>query len=61
MSRKILQIDDPRFADLREWREIQGLPSQPDIAIISGSLRFPVPEVLTAGGRKFVVFYHRRA
>ena len=55
-AQEILQIDDPRFADLRQWRQSQGLSPQPDIAIISGSLRFPIPDVLTAGGRKFVVF-----
>ncbi len=55
-AQEILQIDDPRFADLRQWREERGLPPQPDIAIISGSLRFPIPDVLTAGGRKIVVF-----
>jgi len=55
-AQEILQIDDPRFADLRDWRQSQGLSLQPDIAIISGSLRFPIPDVLTAGGRKVVVF-----
>ena len=55
-AQEILQIDDPRFADLRHWRQDQGLPPQPDIAIISGSLQFPIPDVLTAGGRKVVVF-----
>jgi len=55
-AQEILQVDDPRFADLRQWREDRGLPAQPDIAIISGSLRFPIPDVLTAGGRKIVVF-----
>lgn len=55
-AQEILQVDDPRFADLRQWRQDRGLPAQPDIAIISGSLRFPIPDVLTAGGRKVVVF-----
>ena len=55
-AQEILQIDDPRFADLRQWREDRGLLPQPDIAIISGSLRFPIPEVLTAGGRRVIVF-----
>ncbi len=55
-AQEILQVDDPRFADLRAWRQERGLKPQPDIAIISGSLRFPIPEVLTAGGRKVVVF-----
>lgn len=55
-AQEILQVDDPRFADLRAWRMSHGLAPQPDIAIISGSLRFPIPEVLTAGGRRVVVF-----
>ena len=55
-AQEILRVDDPEFADLKEWRLSQGLPPQPDIAIISGSLRFPMPEVLTAGGRKVLIF-----
>lgn len=55
-AQEILQVDDPRFADLRAWRKEQGLAPQPDMAIVSGSLRFPIPEVLTAGGRKVVVY-----
>jgi riboflavin biosynthesis pyrimidine reductase len=55
-AQEILQIDDPRFADLREWRLSRGLPAQPDIALISGTLDFPIPQVLTAGDRKALVF-----
>lgn len=55
-AQEILQVDDPRFANLRAWRQSRGLALHPDIAIISGSLRFPIPDVLTAGGRKVVVF-----
>jgi len=55
-AQEILQVDDPRFADLRQWRKDRGLPQQPDIAIISGSLNFPIPDILTAGGRKVIVF-----
>lgn len=55
-AQEILRVDDPEFADLKEWRLARGLPPQPDIAIISGSLRFPIPEVLTAGDRKVLVF-----
>jgi riboflavin biosynthesis pyrimidine reductase len=54
-AQEILQVDDPRFADLRVWRLERGLPQQPDIAIISASLDFPIPEVLTAAGRRVVV------
>ncbi|WP_420627985.1 RibD family protein [Candidatus Leptofilum sp.] len=55
-AQEILRMDDPNFADLREWRKAQGLKPQPDIAIISGSLSFPIPEVLTANGRKVIIF-----
>lgn len=55
-AQEILQVDDPRFIDLRKWREAQGLSPQPDIAIVSRSLKFPIPDVLTAGGRKVIVF-----
>ena len=55
-AQEILQVDDPRFADLRAWRQNLGLAPQPDIAIISASLRFPIPQVLTAGRRGVVVF-----
>lgn len=55
-AQEILQVDDPRFADLRQWREAQGLAPQPDLAILSASLQFPISDVLTAGGRSFIVF-----
>ena len=55
-AQEILQVNDPRFADLRAWREERGLAPQPDMAIVSGSLRFPIPDVLTAGGRDVVVY-----
>lgn len=55
-AQEILQVDDPKFADLRQWRQDKGLKPTPDIAIISGSLNFPIPDVLTADGRNVVVF-----
>lgn len=55
-GQEILRVDDPEFDDLRQWRLERDLPPQPDIAIISGSLNFPIPEILSAGGRKVVVF-----
>jgi riboflavin biosynthesis pyrimidine reductase len=55
-AQEILRVDDPRFADLREWRENHSLPAHPDIAILSASLDFPIPPVLTAAGRRVVVF-----
>lgn len=53
-AQEILKVDDPQFADLREWRAKQGLPAHPDLAIISNSLDFPLPDVLTANGRKVI-------
>lgn len=55
-AQEILRVDDPRFSDLKEWRLDHNLPPQPDIAIISGSLEFPIPQVLTKSGRKVIVF-----
>lgn len=55
-AQEILRVDDPKFADLRQWRLERGLTPHPDIAIISGSLRFPIPEILTVGDRKLIVF-----
>ncbi|MEZ4590972.1 MAG: dihydrofolate reductase family protein [Chloroflexota bacterium] len=55
-AQEILRVDDPKFADLRDWRAAHGLSPQPDIAIISSSLDFPIPEVLTANGRNVIIF-----
>ncbi len=55
-AQEILQTDDPRFADLRAWREEQGLKPQPDLAIVSSSLNFPIPDLLTANGRSVIIF-----
>jgi riboflavin biosynthesis pyrimidine reductase len=55
-AQEILRVDDPQFADLKAWRLERGLSPQPDLAILSGGLDFPIPDVLTAGGRKAVVF-----
>lgn len=61
-AQEILQVnDDPRFRDLADWRQAQGLPPQPAIAILSGSLDFPVPAALAADGRQVIVVTHRRA
>lgn len=55
-AQEILRVyDDPSFADLRDWREQQGMPSFPDLAVISGSLDFPIPDLLTSGDRSVVV------
>lgn len=56
-AQEILRVyDDPRFEDLRAWRVERGLPPQPALAIISGSLDFPIPAPLVDGDRDVVVF-----
>jgi len=55
-AQEILRVyDDPRFKDLGAWRAARGLSPQPDLAVISAGLDFPVPEVLTQGGRRVFV------
>lgn len=60
-AQEILRVDDPAFADLAEWRVQHSLSPFPDIAIISRTLDFPIPPVLTALGRKVVVFTTEQA
>lgn len=56
-AQEILRVyDDPQFADLKNWRIENGLSPLPDLAVISGSLDFPIPEVLTQGDRSLLVF-----
>lgn len=53
--------DDPQFADLAAWRAERGLPPQPDIAVISASLDFPIPQALLAGGRRVIILTTEQA
>ncbi|HVN53687.1 MAG TPA: dihydrofolate reductase family protein [Anaerolineaceae bacterium] len=55
-AQQILQVADPRFADLSRWRAERSLPPQADIAILSRSLDFPIPPELTQAGRRVVIF-----
>jgi riboflavin biosynthesis pyrimidine reductase len=48
-------FDEPRFADLMEWRREKGLSPRPDLVVISASLNFPIPASLTADGRRVIV------
>lgn len=55
-TQEILRVyDDPRFADLAQWRAAQKLPAQPAIAVLSRELDFPLPPALLAKGRRVVV------
>lgn len=61
-AQEILRVyDEPRFADLGRWRAERGLGDYPDLAIVSGSLDFPIPAFLTQGGRKVSVITHAAA
>ncbi len=56
-AQEILRVyDDPQFADLKAWREAARLPTYPALAVISGSLRFPIPEALTKENRQVLIF-----
>jgi riboflavin biosynthesis pyrimidine reductase len=61
-AQEILRVyEDPAFADLRDWREQKGMPPFPDLAVISGSLDFPLPELLTQGDRSVVIATTQKA
>ena len=61
-AQEILRVyDDARFADLQAWRAARCLSPQPDLAVVSSSLDFPVPDALAHGGRRVVVVTDRRA
>ena len=47
---------DQAFADIRRLRQERGLAPQPDIAVVSGSLDFPVPQSLLRQGRRVMAF-----
>lgn len=56
-AQEILRVyDNPQFADLRNWRSDHGLKPLPDLAVISGSLDFPIPQVLTEDDRSVIVY-----
>lgn len=55
-AQEILQVyNDPAFADLQSWRVDNGLSPQPDLAVVSGSLDFPIPPALTEGKRNVII------
>ncbi len=55
-AQEILRVyDEPRFADLGRWRADRGLSAYPDLAVVSGSLDFPIPDFLTQDGRRVIV------
>jgi riboflavin biosynthesis pyrimidine reductase len=61
-AQEILRVyDEPRFEDLGRWRSERGLPDYPDLAIVSGSLDFPIPPFLTQSGRRVIVITHGKA
>ena len=58
-AQEILRVyDEPRFADLGRWRAARGLSRYPDLAVVSGSLDFPIPSFLTPEGRQVVLITH---
>jgi riboflavin biosynthesis pyrimidine reductase len=61
-TQEILAVyDKPEFADLRDWRTDRGLSPQPDLAVVSGSLDFAIPQVLIDQQRRVIVFTDEQA
>lgn len=56
-AQEILRVyDDPQLADLKDWRTENDLKPLPDLAVISGSLDFPIPQVLVESDRSIYVY-----
>jgi riboflavin biosynthesis pyrimidine reductase len=61
-AQEILEVhEDPRYADLQEWRAEQGLKPQPDLAVLSNSLNFPIPDALATAERRVILFTSGKA
>lgn len=61
-AQDVLPVDNgDQYADIREWRQDQGLPAQPDIAIISGSLDIPLPALQSYRDRRLLVITGAKA
>ncbi len=59
-AQEILAVyDKPEFADLQPWRDDHGLSPQPDLAVVSGSLDFPIPKVLLEQKRRVMCLHQR--
>lgn len=55
-TQDLFAADDPRFADLRDWRAAHNLPPHPAIAIVSNSLDFTIHKQLKANNYRLFVF-----
>lgn len=56
-KQEVLDIyQDPQFQDLKEWRSSKGLKPYPDVAVLSRSLGFDVPESMQRDERTLFVF-----
>lgn len=47
--------EGPEFADLLEWRRVQGLAPQPAVAIVTDDLALTIPETLRRSERRIYV------
>lgn len=61
-AQEILTVhEDPRYADLQQWRAGQGLKPQPDLAVLSNSLDFLIPDALAKAERRVIIFTSGKA
>jgi len=49
------------FADIKQWREQEGMKAQPDVVIISESLDIPIVALQSLEKRKIIVFTTKNA
>lgn len=61
-AQEILQVHhDPEFADLVEWRKRSGMPTYPDLVVISRTLDFPIPPTLISEDRRMIILTTKEA
>lgn len=61
-AQELLNVySDPTLADLEHWRADNEMQPFPAIAVVSSSLRFPIPELLVSEDRTIVVFTTEQA
>lgn len=52
----LFEVNNEKYADLARWRQELGLNPHPDVAVVSRSLDFPIPESLDEDGRRLLIF-----
>lgn len=56
-----LPVDLERYSDLGAWRRANGLPQQPDVAVVGSSLDYRIPAQWSEEGRQIWLFVPAQA